>query len=138
MKIKLSRKTPPFHFEVENEEGNTVTLDAAPSIGGQGKGARPMELMLMGLAGCSGIDVGLILEKQRQPLEDLSITVDADRQPGVDPSLFTEIRIHYTFKGDLSPAKVERAIELSLEKYCSVAKIMEATAEIKSSYTLEN
>jgi putative redox protein len=136
MNITLQRQDDAYHFVARNETGNSVSLDGSPSIGGGNKGARPMELMLMGLGGCSGIDIVSILKKGRQEPREFDIEIDADRDPDHVPSLFTNIRVRYIFSGDLDPAKVRRAIELSLEKYCSVAKILERTASITYTYTI--
>lgn len=130
MKIRLRLADPPYHLEAVNESGNTVHLDASPGIGGENRGARPMELMLIGLAGCSGIDVIHMLRKQRQPLEGLEVSVEADRHEDQVPALFREIRVHFRATGPVEPARLERAVRLSMEKYCSVARILERTARI--------
>ena len=117
-------------MEGENEEGNTIEMDGSPAIGGVGKGARPMQVLLMSLAGCSSIDVINILNKQKQKVDDYNVEVTAERREGEVPSLFKTIHLHYILKGDLDEKKVERAIVLSADKYCSVSKILEPTAEI--------
>jgi putative redox protein len=89
-----------------------------------------MQLLLAAIGGCSTIDIVSILQKQRQPLEDISITVDGEREPNVEPSLFQTIHVHYVLKGDLDEEKVRRAVDLSMQKYCSVAKTLEKTAHI--------
>lgn len=111
-------------------------MDGAPKIGGSDKAARPMEVLLMSLAGCSSMDVLDILNKQRQNVEDFRIEVTAEREKDKTPSLFTDIHLHYFLKGKLDEKKVERAIRLSMETYCSVAKIVEKTAKITWEYTL--
>ncbi len=136
MKITLNRVNPPYHFEAKNESGNIVTVDASPSIGGTGKGARPMELLLMGLASCSGIDVLSILQKQRQEVQDFSVDVDGQREQGKEASVFVDIHVHFTCSGKVEEDKLVRAIELSLEKYCSVAKTLEKTAKIHYTYKI--
>ena len=129
MQIDLKLKDN-FHMSAQNSQGNVLEMDASPSIGGQDKGFRPMETLLAGLAGCSSIDVLNILRKQRQEVRDLQVRVEADRDSEQIPSLFTAIRIHFTVFGDIPQDRVERAVKLSMDKYCSVAKILEKTAPI--------
>lgn len=95
-----------------------------------------MQLMLVGLGSCSSIDIIHLLTKQRQPLEDIQISIDSQRAEGEIPSLFTAIQIHYRLYGDLDEKKVERAVTLSMEKLCSVAKILEKTAKITWSWEI--
>jgi len=130
MRIVLDRVDDAFHFEAKNEEGNIVHIDGAPAIGGSGAGARPMQLLVMGLGGCSAIDIVLILKKQRQVIEDLQIVLDAERHEDRIPATFKKIHVSYNFKGDLDPKKVKRAVSLGIEKYCSVTKILEETCDI--------
>ena len=97
---------------------------------------RPMQLLLAGIGGCSAIDVISILRKQRQPLEDIKVTVNGEREPNQVPSLFTKIHMHYELFGDLDEPKVARAISLSNEQYCSVGKMLEKTAEVTYDFTI--
>lgn len=138
MKITLKRLEEPFVLQAQNESGNYVNIDAAPDIGGKGTGARPMELLLMSLAGCTSIDVLSILRKQRQNVTDFEVEVNGERETGKLANLFVNIHIQYKCKGDVSEEKLKHAIELSLEKYCSVAKILEKTAKITYSFLIEN
>lgn len=138
MKIELSRLDDAFHMEVKNEDGNTIEIDGSPVIGGHNLGMRPMQLLLAGAGGCSAIDVISILKKQKQPLEDIDIVVEGEREKDKVPSLFTDINVHFKLKGNLDPSKVEKAITLSMEKYCSVAKTLEKTAKITHSYEILN
>lgn len=138
MLIKLKRIEGDFKMEATNEDGRTVITDASEKIGGTNEAMRPMQLVLVGLGSCSSIDVIHLLKKQREPLEDIQITVDGDRDPDKVPSLFTKINVHYVLKGALDDKKVKRAIELSMEKYCSVAMIVQETAEITWSYEIIN
>ncbi|HXA00529.1 MAG TPA: OsmC family protein [Cytophagaceae bacterium] len=137
MIIDVKKKEGAFHFEAINESGNIVQMDASPAIGGMNKGPRPMEMLIMALGGCSGIDVIQILEKQKIKVEDFRIKIDAQREPDATPSLFKTIHINFFFKGDLDKGKAERAVALSLDKYCSVAKTLESSAKITSSITIE-
>lgn len=138
MKITLKRLNDNYHMEAENEDGNTIQMDGSPAIGGENLGARPMQVLLMSLAGCSSIDVISILKKMKQEVTDYHVEVDAEREADVVPSLFTNIHLKYTLKGhNLEESKVRRAIELSADKYCSVSKILEPTAKITWSYEIE-
>jgi putative redox protein len=137
MKIHLKRQNQALHFEAINPDGNTIQLDSGPSYGGEGKGMRPMELLLAGLAGCSAIDIGLILQKQKQDIQDFQIEVTAERREEI-PRIFTEINLHYILKGKIDAPKIERAIALSMEKYCSATEIISKTANIHTSFTLND
>lgn len=131
MKITLKRLNDAYHMQATNESGNTVEMDGSPKIGGENLGARPMEVVLMSLAGCSSIDVISILKKMKQDVTDYNVEVEAERDADAVPSLFTKIHMKFLVQGnDLDDDKVKRAIQLSAEKYCSVSKILEPTAEI--------
>lgn len=130
MKIQLKRLDQAFHMQATNEAGNTVTSDGAEKIGGSGKGMRPMEMLISSLGSCSAIDVIQFLKKMRQPLEHIELEIDAERDPEAVPSLFTKVHIHYRLKGALDTRKAEKAVSMSVDKYCSVARILEKTAEI--------
>jgi len=136
MKVTLKRLNDACHLEAANESGNTVSIDGSPAVGGEGKGARPMELVLMSLGGCSSIDIISILKKARQPLDDLAVSIEAERQQGVEPALFTKIHAHYIITGDVAPERVKQAVDLSLSKYCSVARILEPTATLTWSWEI--
>jgi len=136
MEINLIRKNNKFNFEAENAMGQTVEIDAKPEIGGEGKGFRPMEMLLVGLGGCSGIDMVNVLTKQKEPLEDIRISIKASRKDEEMPPIFDVINIHFQLSGALNPQKVERALALTFEKYCSVSNILGRSAEIKFSYEL--
>lgn len=135
MRIELKRLDDAFHFEAKNETGNIIQMDAGENIGGRGQGVRPMQMLIMGLGGCSAIDVILILKKQRQVIDDFEIRIDAERQKDVEPALWEKVEIHYKLKGQIDRAKAERAIDLSMEKYCSVSKTLEI-AGAKITYKL--
>ncbi len=138
MEIELNLLNNAYHFEAKNESGNTVNIDASPSIGGLGLGARPMELLIMGLGGCSGIDVLNILRKQKIEPSDFKIKISAEREKDATPSLFTNIHVKFIFKGPIDESKAKRAIELSMDKYCSVAKTLEKTAKITYEMEISN
>ncbi|HEY2110528.1 MAG TPA: OsmC family protein [Dongiaceae bacterium] len=117
-------------FLAESGSGHAVVLDGAPDAGGRNLGVRPMEMLLMGLGGCSAFDVVLILRKGREEVSDCVVELEAERAE-TDPKVFTRIHMHYKVAGrGLAPAKVERAIKLSAEKYCSASAIMAKTAVI--------
>ncbi|MEX1135654.1 MAG: OsmC family protein [Balneolales bacterium] len=130
MKVTIDRINEAYHMEARNEDGNTVQIDNSPDGGGSRLGVRPMQMMLMAVGGCSAIDIIGILNKQNQKIDDLSIEVDGEREKDKVPSLFEAIEVSFFFTGDLDPAKVKRAVKLSMEKYCSVSKTLEYTAEI--------
>lgn len=135
IKIELNRLNDGYHMAAANEQGNTVHIDASPEIGGTNQGMRPMQLLLSAMGGCSSIDVISILKKQRQPLRDIKVTVTGEREPDAVPSLYTEVHAHFRLYGELDREKAEKAVSLSVEKYCSVAKTLEATAKV--TYSVE-
>jgi putative redox protein len=136
IKIELNRLNDSFHMEALNEQGNSVHIDASPEIGGGNNGMRPMQLLLAAMGGCSSIDIINILKKQRQDLKDIKITVTGEREKDAVPSLYTEVHAHFKLYGNLDPDKVEKAVALSVEKYCSVAKTLEKTAEVTYSFEI--
>lgn len=138
MNITLNRKNNAVHLEAVNESGNTVQLDGAPKIGGENKGARPMELVIMGLGGCSSMDVINILQKQKQEITDYSVDIQAERDTENIPSLFTTIHVKFTITGKVDLKKAEKAVQLSMDKYCSVTKILEKTATITHEVIVKN
>ena len=138
MKIEVDLIDDAFHFLGKNERGNTVHMDTSVESGGTGQGTGPMQLLIMGMGGCSGIDILSILRKGRQQVDSFHVEMEAEREEGAVPSLYKKIHAHYTLTGDLNPDKVRRAIELSLTKYCSVSKTLEASAEITFSFTVNS
>jgi len=136
MNINLIRKSGKFNFEAENDGGFTVELDAKAAIGGEGKGFRPMEMLLVGLGGCSGIDMVNVLTKQKEPLDDIKIAINATRKDEEMPPIFDEIDIHFDLYGDLNTAKVERALSMTFDKYCSVSNILGRSAKINFTYKI--
>ncbi len=125
MRIELKRLDDAFHFEAMSETGNVAHMDAGENIGGSNKGVRPMQMLLIGLGGCSAIDIVLILKKQKQIIEDFTISIDGEREEGKEPSLWKTVQIHFKLKGQIDIEKAERAVQLSMEKYCSVSKTLE-------------
>lgn len=117
-------------FVGESGSGHSVVMDGAPEAGGRNLGVRPMEMLLLGLGGCSSFDVVMILQKSRQAISDCEVLLEAERA-NEDPKVFTRIHMHFIVKGhNLSADKVERAVKLSAEKYCSASMMLGKTAEI--------
>jgi len=126
-------------FEGRAASGHSVVMDGSPEIGGENRGPRPMEMLLLGMGGCASFDVVNILRKARQDVRHCRAELEAERA-GEVPAVFTRIRIHFVVQGaDLKEAQVKRAVELSAEKYCS-ASIMLARGgvEIHHSYHIES
>ena len=115
---------PDYGFDVLDQSGHTLRLDIPVDQGGGGTGFRPMQTLLAGLCGCSGVDVVSILKKQKQTLDGLQISVDGEREQGKDISLWQDIALEFRLTGDIEPAKGYRAVALSIDKYCSVAETL--------------
>src|SRR5258706_14467911 len=126
--IELKRIDDGFHLEAVNEIGNTVQIDAAPDIGGTNQGMRPMQMLLAVLGGCSTIDVISILKKQKQDVKDIRVTVTGERKQNAIPSLYKDVHILFKLYGKLDEDKVRKAVSLTVEKYCAVARSRETTA----------
>ena len=121
-----------YGFDATDENGHTVKMDSNPQSGGLDYGVRPMQMLLMGLGGCSAIDVIGILKKQRQEVRDYKMVINGDREAGVEPSLWKEINIEFHLYGNIDSDKAQKAADLSVGKYCSVAATLEkGGAEIK-------
>lgn len=121
-------------FDATASTGHEVRMDAAPEVGGENTGPRPMEMVLMGLGGCTGIDVVMMLQKMGQDIKDVQIEIDSERADDI-PKVFTKIHVHFKVIGiDLNEKKVKRAVELSAEKYCSVSKMLEKSVEMSHDY----
>ena len=130
MKIILDRVNQDFLFQAVNNNGHKVLLDNKSKKEGEVEGISPTELLLMGLAGCSGIDIISILEKQKINPTSLKMEVEGERKKNQVPSLFEVINVKVMLEGDIIPEKVIRAVKLSFDKYCSVSKTLEKTAKI--------
>ena len=124
IKIELNRVQGDYGFEAKDADGHIVKIDAAESIGGMGTGVRPMQLLLMGVGGCSGIDIISILKKQRQTVENLSIKIEGEREAGKEPSLWKAVTVVFEFTGNIDIMKAQKACDLSMAKYCSVAETL--------------
>ncbi|MFZ5782172.1 MAG: OsmC family protein [Pseudomonadota bacterium] len=123
-------------FVAETGSGHTVTMDGAADIGGRNLAARPMEMVLLGMGGCTAIDVVSMLKKQRQDIEGMELSLVAERA-GDHPKVFTSVKLVYTVRGrKLNRALIERAVSLSDEKYCSATAMVRKSAEISSEIVL--
>ena len=123
-------------FVASNELGHSVVMEGVPVEGQAKRGASPMELLLMGVAGCSSIDVVMIAEKQRQHITDCQATVTAKRADDT-PRVFTEIHIHFkVFGHDLKESAIEKAVQMSAEKYCSASIMLGKSAKVTHSFEL--
>ena len=124
-------------FEVDTGEGYLIPIDSAEATGGQGKGVRPLKLFLSSLAGCSGMDVISILRKKRQEVTDLQVRVTAEQDRDEHPYVYTHIALHFIVTGkDVKPAAVERAIELTMTRYCPAAIMIAQVVPVETSYEI--
>jgi putative redox protein len=125
-------------FLGEAGSGHAVVMDGPPDHGGRGLGPRPMEMLLLGMGGCTAFDVVSILKKGRQAISDCVAEIEAERAER-DPKVFTRIHVHFVVTGrGLEPAKVERAVQLSAEKYCSASIMLGKVAEVTHDFEIVN
>ena len=123
-------------FVGESASGHSVVMDGPPEFGGQNLGIRPMEMLILGLGGCSSFDVMLILKKSRQKVDRCEVELDYDRAPE-NPKVYTRIHMHFIVAGrNLNSKKVEKAISLSAEKYCSASVMLAKTADITHDFEI--
>lgn len=123
-------------FVGESGSGHSVVMDSAPEAGGRNLGVRPLEMLLLGLGGCTAFDVVSILHKSRQEIIDCEVELEAERATEV-PKVFTRIHVHFIVSGrNLDPDKVERAINLSADKYCSASRMLEKSAKISHDFEI--
>jgi putative redox protein len=122
--INLKRVKGDFGFEGKDAQGHIVRMDTSDETGGENFGIRPMQMLLMGLGGCSAIDIVMILKKQRQEVKDFAINIAGEREKGKEPSLWENVKVIFTLTGKIDKEKAERACELSMNKYCSVAETL--------------
>ncbi|MYB89331.1 MAG: OsmC family protein [Proteobacteria bacterium] len=135
MKVRV-RWTDHMRFEAETGSGHSVVMDGPPDHGGQNLAARPMEMILVGMGGCSAFDVVHMLKKARQPVENCEVELHAERADAV-PAVFTKIHLHFIVAGpDLDHRRVDRAIALSVEKYCSVIVMLRDSVDITYDYEI--
>jgi putative redox protein len=122
-------------FEAKSASGHSIIMDGSPEYGGENRGARPMELILMGLGGCASFDIVTILKKARQNITDVRCELQAERADSI-PAVFTKIHLHFVVSGrKVKPNQVEKAVHLSAEKYCSASKmLMDGGVEISHDF----
>jgi putative redox protein len=122
--IEIIRQSGDFGFEATDAMGHVIKMDSSPESGGENYGVRPMQVMLMGLGGCSGIDVVSILKKQRQEITFFAMHIEAERETGKEPNLWKSALIVFTLNASIDEDKAKRAVQLSMDKYCSVAETL--------------
>ncbi|RMG54647.1 MAG: OsmC family protein [Gammaproteobacteria bacterium] len=123
-------------FVGESGSGHSVVMDGAPDLGGRNLGIRPMEMLLLGLGGCTSFDVVLILKKMKQDITDCEVEIEAERAES-EPKVFTRIHVHFIVTGrGLDEKRVARAVNLSAEKYCSASIMLGKTAEITHDFEI--
>lgn len=132
MNVHLERINDTIQFQARNERGYDFTVAGSS----EQDGVSPMEMVAMGFGGCSSIDILTILEKQRQSVDHFDVEVDAKRDEDGTPAVFTALHVHYRVEGDVDSDKMRRAIELSLDTYCSVSKMLEKTATLSYSFSV--
>ena len=136
MKVALKRINKAVHFEASSELSSIkVNIDGSEAIGGEGKGVRPMELVLMALGSCSVFDLTTILQKQRQEIEDIQVDVQGERREEI-PNIFTKIHLSFHLKGNIDEIKAQKAAELAVKKYCSVHDML-AAGGVEISYSIK-
>lgn len=124
-------------FLGESDSGHSVVMDGPPESGGRNLGIRPMEMLLLGMGGCTAFDVVSVLKKSRQEIFDVDVALSADRAKD-EPKVFTRIHAHFIVRGrNIKEAQVKRAIELSAEKYCSASIMLGKTAKITHDYEIQ-
>lgn len=128
--ITLKRIDNDYQFETIDEAGQVMTMDIPEDQGGHGNGVRPMQALLSALGGCSGVDVVMILKKQKETLEHYEMVISGERAVGKEPSLWETIHIVFKLKGSMSKEKAEKACSLSIDKYCSVAATLRAAGAV--------
>ena len=136
MRIEVKRVSSPFHFVATSAAGHQVHMDELPESGGTNEGVSPMQMLIMAMGGCSGIDIVMILEKQRQRVDSFDMELDAERPKGVVGAPYATLHAHYILTGDVDPVKAQRAIRLSIDKYCGVSRTLRPTAEITASVSV--
>lgn len=125
-------------FVGEAGSGHSVVMDGSPDHGGRNLGPRPMEMVLLGLGGCTAFDVMTILQKSRVVVDDCEVEISAQRADAV-PAVFTKVHVHYIVKGPkLQDKQVKRAVDLTSEKYCSVSMMLKSSVEITYDYEIED
>lgn len=126
-----------MHFEADPGDGVRVQLDAEENVGGMGKGARPMKMMLVSVGGCTGMDVISILRKKRQDVTGLEVNVRGDRYMDAHPHIYEKIYVEFIVTGHgVDPAAVERSIQLSVDRYCPAIGLLKQVIPVETSYRI--
>jgi putative redox protein len=124
--IHLKQVDNDYQFVTTDEAGMTMTMDIPVDQGGHGNGVRPMQALLSALGGCSGVDIVMILKKQKETIEQFEMVINGERETGKEPALWQTIHLIFKLKGSMSKEKAEKACALSMDKYCSVAATLRA------------
>ena len=136
MKIHLKRVNNTVRFEATNTRGHKVLIEGSKNIGGEDIAPSPTEYLVMAHAACTAIDIVELLKKMRQKLQHLEIESTSERAQDMVPKLFTHIHLHYIVYGDVDPSKAEKAISMSIDKYCTVSKMIDSIARITHSFEI--
>ncbi|MEI7588152.1 MAG: OsmC family protein [Chitinophagia bacterium] len=129
-KMIVTRINEGFAFNAMDEAHNTMRLDIPVDQGGHGTGLRPMQTLLSALGACSGVDIVMILNKQKEGIEFFEMEIDGEREANKEPALWSTVHILFKFKGTMSKEKAEKACALSIDKYCSVAATLRAAGAV--------
>jgi putative redox protein len=129
-KITLKRTDNDYQFQTLDETGQVMTMDIPADQGGHGNGVRPMQALLSALGGCSGVDVVMILNKQKEIIEHYEMEISGERAVGKEPALWETIHVVFKLKGSMTKEKAEKACALSIDKYCSVAATLRAAGAV--------
>jgi putative redox protein len=136
MKIYLQSTDQPARFEASNERGHTVVVEGSSKFGGKDTAPSPVELLVMSQAGCTAIDVVTILQKMKQPIENLEIISEVFRTPGQIPNIINSLHLHFKIHGAVDSSKAEKAISMSIEKYCPVSKMIDQVVKITHTFEI--
>jgi putative redox protein len=134
--IKIKRVDDAFKLEATNEIGNVIYTDGSPAIGGSNSAFRPMEMLLVSVAGCSAIDVINIMNKQKQTIEDFQMEISGEKFEGGTSTPYKSIDVHFIIRGEIKEKKLDKAMELTKEKYCSVLHTLRKDCEVHFHYSL--
>ncbi len=138
MKIYLNSTDQPARFEASNERGHTVVIEGSSECGGQDTAPTPTELLMMSHASCTALDISTILRKMRQPVHNIEIISDGTRISGQIPNVLDTIHLHFKIFGDVDSGKAEKAILLSIDKYCPISKMIDQVTKITHSLEIIN
>ena len=129
-RIHLKQIDKDYQFITTDEAGQQMTMDIPVDQGGHGNGVRPMQALLSALGGCSAVDIVMILKKQKETIDQFEMIIDGERQLGKEPALWETIHIIFKLKGTMTQERAEKACDLSMEKYCSVAATLRAAGAV--------